>query len=55
MADLASSIRGEMLISVRKHPKTREVFAELRLKEVPFRHAVGGNGRIEVNEMVYFT
>jgi DNA adenine methylase len=54
MADLARTIRGKMVISVGDHPKIREVFAELRLKEVPFRHTVGGNGGIEVNELIYF-
>ncbi|ARU88304.1 DNA adenine methylase [Pseudomonas sp. M30-35] len=54
MAALAGSIKGRMVISINDHPLIREVFAGLRLKEVPFRHNVGGKGGKEVTELIYF-
>jgi len=54
MAELASSIKGRMVISINDHPQIREVFSALRLKEVPFRHTVGGQGGKHVNELIYF-
>jgi DNA adenine methylase len=54
MTELARTIRGKMVISVGDHPRIREVFAGLSLKEVPFRQTVGDNGGTEVNELVYF-
>jgi len=43
-----------MVISINDHPQIREVFSALRLKEVPFRHTVGGQGGKHVNELIYF-
>jgi DNA adenine methylase len=54
MADLAGSIKGRMVISINDHPQIREVFAGLRLKVVPFRHTVSGQGGKQVNELIYF-
>lgn len=54
MAELAGSIKGRMIISINDHPQIREVFAGLRLKVVPFRHTVGGQGGKQVNELIYF-
>lgn len=54
MAELAGSIKGRMVISINDHPEIREVFAGLRLKEVPLRHTVGGQGGKQANELIYF-
>jgi DNA adenine methylase len=54
MAELAGSIKGRMVISINDHPQIREVFAGLRLKEVPLRHTVGGQGGKQANELIYF-
>jgi DNA adenine methylase len=54
MAELAGSIKGRMVISINDHPQIREVFAGLRLKEVPLRHTVGGHGGKQANELIYF-
>ncbi|MFJ7315623.1 DNA adenine methylase [Pseudomonas sp. NPDC098747] len=54
MAALARSIKGRMVISIGDHPQIREVFASLRLKEVPLNHTVGGRGGKQVNELIYF-
>lgn len=54
MAQLAESIKGRMVISINDHPQIREVFANLRLKEVPLRHTVGGQGGKQTNELIYF-
>ncbi|MNP64847.1 hypothetical protein D3C76_1603770 [compost metagenome] len=54
MAELAASIKCHMVISINDHPKIREVFSGLRLKEVPFRHMVGGQGGKQANELIYF-
>lgn len=54
MADLAKSCSGKMVISINDHPQIREVFADLRLKVVPFRHMVSGKGGKAANELIYF-
>lgn len=54
MAELARSIKGRMVISIGDHPQIREVFAGLRLKEVPLNHTVGGRGGKQANELIYF-
>jgi len=54
MAELAASIKGHMVISINDHPQIRDVFSGLRLKEVPFRHMVGGQGGKQANELIYF-
>lgn len=51
---MARTIKGRMVISINDHPQIREVFASLRLKEVPFRHTVGGQGGKAANELIYF-
>ena len=54
MAELAATIKGRMVISINDHPQIREVFSALRLKEVPFRHTVGGGSGKQTNELIYF-
>ncbi|MCQ9876941.1 hypothetical protein [Pseudomonas aeruginosa] len=54
MAELAQTIKGRMVISINDHPQIREAFAGLRLKVVPFRHTVSGQGGKAVNELIYF-
>lgn len=54
MAELAASIKGRMVISINDHPQIREAFSALRLKEVAFRHTVGGGNGKEANELIYF-
>ncbi|MNN42850.1 hypothetical protein D3C81_1570590 [compost metagenome] len=54
MAELAASIKGRMVISINDNPQIREVFSGLRLKEVPFRHTVGGSGGKAANELIFF-
>lgn len=44
--------KGYMVISINEYPQIREVFAGLRLKEVPFRHMVGGQGGKQANELI---
>lgn len=44
----------QMVISINDHPQIREMFANLRLKEVPLRHMVGGQGGKQANELIYF-
>lgn len=53
MAKLASTIKGRMVISNNDNPQIRDVFAGLRLKEVPLRHTVGGQGG-KATELIYF-
>jgi DNA adenine methylase len=54
MAEIARTIRGRMIISVGDHPRIREVFGGMRVKEVPLRHTVGGNNSVMANELIYF-
>lgn len=54
MAELAASSKGRMIISINDLPQIREVFTGFRLKEVPFRHMVGGQGGKQAIELVYF-
>lgn len=54
MAELASSIKGKMVISINDHPDIRRIFDGFRIKEVPLRHNVGGGGGKLVTELIIF-
>jgi len=53
MAELANSIKGNMVISVNDCPKMREVFKGLKMKTVPITYTVGGKqGRKPKKELI---
>jgi DNA adenine methylase len=45
MAELAATIKGQMIISINDHPDIRAVFSKLSLIEIDYQYAVGGNGK----------
>lgn len=55
MAELAMSIKGNMIISVNDCAKMRTVFKELKMKSVPITYTVGGkNGRTPKKELIIY-
>ncbi len=56
MAELAKSIKGQMIISINDHPEIRQVFAGLHVIEVDYKYTVGGSGNAqECVELIYGT
>ncbi|MCP8686773.1 DNA adenine methylase [Marinobacterium sp. OS208] len=45
MAGLASTIKGQMIISINEHPDIRAVFSKLQVIEIDYQYTVGGNGK----------
>jgi len=45
MAELASSIKGHMIIRINDHPDIRAVFSGLPVIEIDYQYTVGGSGK----------
>ncbi|UTW12923.1 DNA adenine methylase [Marinobacterium rhizophilum] len=45
MAELAATIKGQMIISINDHPDIRAVFSKLQVIEIDYQYTVGGNGK----------
>lgn len=54
MAELAKTIKGKMIISINDHSGIREVFKDLKVKEVDYQYTVGGSDRAsDCVELIY--
>jgi DNA adenine methylase len=56
LAELANSIKGQMIISINAHPEIRELFKDLPVIEVDYQYTVGGaDKRSDCTELIYGT
>ncbi len=56
LAELAKTIKGQMIISINAHPDIRKLFSDLPVIEVDYQYTVGGaNKRSECTELIYGT
>jgi DNA adenine methylase len=45
MAEVAATIKGQMIISINDHPDIRAVFSKLQVIEIDYQYTVGGKGK----------
>lgn len=56
MAELAKTIKGDIIISINDHPDIRELFSFMECKEISYKYTCGGNGNAQdVIELIYGT